>query len=103
MNSAVEITCIFFKVYKGLDIITNKVTTEEKQTIPHHLINIFDSAQEFTVIDFKKPSLNTIAELTKRNKIPIIVGGTNYFIEAILWDFLIEGGISFFFLFSLGL
>lgn len=80
------------KVYKGLDIITNKVTVEEKQNVPHHLIDIFDSAQEFTVIDFKKQALDTIGDLTKRNKIPIIVGGTNYFIEALLWNFLIEGG-----------
>ena len=68
------------------------MTVEEKQTIPHYLIDIFDSAQEFTVIDFKKRALDTIGELTKRNKIPIIVGGTNYFIEALLWDFLIDGG-----------
>ncbi|XP_066916937.1 tRNA dimethylallyltransferase-like isoform X2 [Clytia hemisphaerica] len=82
------------QVYKGLDIITNKVTPEEKQCIPHHMIDIFDSTQEFTVIDFKQRALKVITDLVKRQKVPIIVGGTNYFIEALLWDFLIEGGLD---------
>lgn len=80
------------QVYKGLDIITNKVTAEEQAQVPHHLIDVVSPLEEFTVLDFKSKALDAIHHLTEQNKIPVVVGGTNYFIEALLWDFLIDDG-----------
>ena len=77
-----------------MDIITNKVTKEEKQEIPHHLIDVCSPTEEFTVIDFRQKALTAIDNMVKRKKLPIIVGGTNYFIESLLWDFLIDEGLD---------
>ena len=75
-------------MYEGLDIITNKVTNEEQREVKHHLINVIKPSREYTVHEFRASALDIIAELNKKNKVPIIVGGTNYYIESILWNFL---------------
>ena len=75
-------------MYEGLDIITNKVTKEEQREVKHHLINVVKPSREYTVHEFRKSALDIIAELKRKNKVPIIVGGTNYYIESILWNFL---------------
>ncbi|CAK9253958.1 unnamed protein product, partial [Sphagnum jensenii] len=73
-------------VYKGLDVITNKATLEERQQIPHHLIDFLDPLSRFSVVDFRERALKVIDRLMSNNKIPVIVGGTNYYIESILWN-----------------
>lgn len=78
------------QVYKGLDIITNKVTKEEQAMIPHHMIDVVESNVKFSVMQFKRMALSIANDIFKRQKIPIIVGGTNYYIESLLWDNLIE-------------
>ena len=78
------------QVYKGLDIITNKVTAEERAIIPHHLLDFVEANEKFSVVEFKTLALDVIADILKRQKIPIIVGGTNYYIESFLWDSLID-------------
>ena len=65
---------LFTQVYKGLNIITNKVTSEEQREIPHHMINIVSPPSEFTVVQFKNMALNIIKDLHTQKKIPIIVG-----------------------------
>nr|XP_039257049.1 tRNA dimethylallyltransferase-like [Styela clava] len=76
------------QVYKGLDIVTNKVTPEELKICKHHLIGFLSPLQEYTVIDFQRQALKAIEKIQCRRKLPIICGGTNYYIEAILWEFL---------------
>ena len=78
------------QVYKGLDIITNKVTQEESTQVKHHLIDVVSPNEEFTVVDFKKKALGVIEDLSQKGCLPVVVGGTNYFIESLLWDFLID-------------
>lgn len=78
------------QVYKGLDIITNKVTIEEQQGVPHHLLDFVNPLKKFTVTDFSNLALPLIDKILANKKIPVIVGGTNYYIESLLWKVLIS-------------
>lgn len=78
------------QVYKGLDIITNKVTADELSQCPHHLIDFQSPLKEFSVVEFRNMALPLIEDIKMRGKIPIVVGGTNYYIESVLWDMLID-------------
>ncbi|KAH7974554.1 hypothetical protein HPB49_016563 [Dermacentor silvarum] len=78
------------QVYKSLDIITNKVTQAEREAAPHHLLDFLDPLSNFTVADFQSKALGVISNLANSNKLPIIVGGTNYYIESLLWKILVR-------------
>ncbi|XP_027031818.1 tRNA dimethylallyltransferase isoform X1 [Tachysurus fulvidraco] len=79
------------QVYEGLDIITNKVTAEEQAECPHHMISFVDPlVSSYTVVDFRNKALSLIEDIHRRRKLPIIVGGTNYYIESILWKVLVD-------------
>ncbi|XP_076242789.1 tRNA dimethylallyltransferase [Calliopsis andreniformis] len=79
------------QVYKGLDIITAKVTKEEQAMAPHHMLDIVDPLYlDFTVMQFRDMTLPIINDLLARGKIPVVVGGTNYYIESLLWNILIS-------------
>ncbi|XP_067867201.1 tRNA dimethylallyltransferase isoform X2 [Heterodontus francisci] len=79
------------QVYKGLDIITNKVTREEQQLCTHHMISFLDPlVSSYSVVDFRNKALSVIEDIIDRQKIPIIVGGTNYYIESLLWKVLVD-------------
>ncbi|KAL2080751.1 hypothetical protein ACEWY4_024544 [Coilia grayii] len=79
------------QVYKGLDIITNKVTAEERVQCPHHMISFLEPlVSRYTVVDFRNSALQLIEDLHQRHKLPIVVGGTNYFIESLLWKVLVD-------------
>ncbi|XP_050703823.1 tRNA dimethylallyltransferase-like [Eriocheir sinensis] len=79
------------QVYKGLDIITNKVTPEEAAQAPHHILGFLDPLSRFTVTDFRNAALPVVERLLAEDKVPVIVGGTNYYIESLLWHVLIDG------------
>ena len=72
------------QVYQGLDIGTEKMTTEEMGGIPHHLINVVALTQTFTAAQFKALAEQKINDLVSRDKLPIVVGGTGFYIEALL-------------------
>ena len=74
------------QVYRGFDIGTAKITPEEMQGVPHHLIDILDPDEEFNVYEFKKRAAAAIREIYDRGHIPIIVGGTGFYIQAVLYD-----------------
>ncbi|XP_069669309.1 tRNA dimethylallyltransferase [Periplaneta americana] len=78
------------QVYKGLDIVTNKVTAEERRQAPHHMLDVVEPPKRFTVLDFRNRALPIIEDLMKNRKLPVIVGGTNYYIESLLWKVLVE-------------
>ncbi|XP_026156424.1 tRNA dimethylallyltransferase isoform X2 [Mastacembelus armatus] len=81
------------QVYQGLDIITNKVTPEELAQCRHHMISFVDPlVSTYTVVDFRNKALALIDDMHSRNKLPIIVGGTNYYIESLLWKILLDTG-----------
>lgn len=79
------------QVYRGMDIGTAKPTREEQHQAPHHLINLVDPSDEgFTVDTWLDHADRVIAELRAQNKWPIVVGGTNLYIQALLFG-LIHG------------
>ncbi|CAF0905323.1 unnamed protein product [Brachionus calyciflorus] len=79
------------QLYKNLDVITNKATVEEMKGIKHHLIGYLDSTCITNhVIDYKNEAVPLIDDLLKRDVVPILVGGTHYYIQSIIWDILIE-------------
>eukprot|EP00088_Acartia_fossae_P014993 TRINITY_DN1810_c1_g2_i1.p1 TRINITY_DN1810_c1_g2~~TRINITY_DN1810_c1_g2_i1.p1 ORF type:complete len:546 (-),score=116.53 TRINITY_DN1810_c1_g2_i1:602-2239(-) len=82
------------QMYKGLDIITNKVTEEEQKIVKHHMIDVLDSTDEKTVVEFRNTALPIIENLMEEGKIPFICGGTNYYIESLLWKVLVDDDAS---------
>jgi len=75
------------QVYRGMDIGTAKPTLEERQGIPHHLIDIRDPDETWTVSDFVSEVKKLKSEIVKKGKVPIIVGGTGLYLWALLLGF----------------
>lgn len=75
------------QVYKGLDIGSAKVTEEEKENIPHHLFDIKDVNEEYTIYHYQKDCRKKIKEILDRGNTPILVGGTGLYIKAALYDY----------------
>ena len=75
------------QVYRGLDIGTAKVTAEEMEGRPHHLIDVRDVDESYSAADFQKAARKAIQEISDRGKLPIIVGGTGLYIQSLLWDY----------------
>lgn len=75
------------QVYKGLDIGSAKVTEEEKEGIPHHLFDIKEVDEEYTIYHYQKDCRKLIKEVQGRGKTPILVGGTGLYIKAALYDY----------------
>lgn len=75
------------QVYRGLDIGTAKVTPEEMDGVPHHLINVRELDENYSVADFQVAARQTIQEITERGRLPIVVGGTGLYIQSLLWDY----------------
>ncbi|MDQ7055878.1 MAG: tRNA (adenosine(37)-N6)-dimethylallyltransferase MiaA [Persephonella sp.] len=71
-------------VYRFMDIGTAKPTPEERQSIPHHLIDVVNPDEEFSAKDFLKIADEKIKEITEKGKTPVIVGGTWLYIQALL-------------------
>ncbi len=71
------------QVYKGLDIGTGKITKKEMRGIPHHLLDVVSPKSKFTVTKYKKLAEKKIKEILLKNKVPIICGGTGFYIDAI--------------------
>lgn len=71
------------QVYKGLDIGTGKITKKEMRGIPHHLLDVVSPKKKFTVTEYQKKAIYAIAEIAKKEKVPIIVGGTGFYIDAV--------------------
>ena len=75
------------QVYKSLDIATAKITEKEKEGIPHHLFDIVNVDEVYTVYDYQKDCRKKIEEISNRGKNIIIVGGTGLYIKAALYDY----------------
>lgn len=72
------------QVYKGLNIGSGKITKKEMRGVPHHCLDIVSPKKIFTVSDFKKHAEKAIEKILAKNKIPIIVGGTGLYIQAVV-------------------
>ena len=75
------------QVYKGLNIGSAKVTKEETEGIKHHLIDIKEPFDNYSVKEFQEKGRELIDDITSRGKLPIIVGGTGLYIKALLYDY----------------
>lgn len=75
------------QIYEGLDIGTAKVTKEEMQGIPHHLLSIKKVEEDYSVFDYQNDAREKIEEIKKKKKIPIFVGGTGYYLKSALYDY----------------
>ncbi|MDM5232336.1 tRNA (adenosine(37)-N6)-dimethylallyltransferase MiaA [Lysinibacillus pakistanensis] len=75
------------QVYRGLDIGTAKITEEEMEGVPHHLLSFKEPTEAFSVADYQRMVRTKIAEIRAREKLPIIVGGSGLYVQAVLYDF----------------
>ncbi|MCT4782066.1 MULTISPECIES: tRNA (adenosine(37)-N6)-dimethylallyltransferase MiaA [Exiguobacterium] len=75
------------QVYRGMDIGSAKVTVEEAEGIPHHLIDLCDPDEPMSVAKFQQLARHAIDDIYARGKLPIIVGGTGLYIRSILYDY----------------
>ena len=74
------------QIYKGMDIGTAKIMPEEMDGVTHHLIDVIDPTEDFHVVRFKEMVEAAIEEIYAKGKVPIICGGTGFYIQAILYD-----------------
>ena len=74
------------QVYRHMDIGSAKVTKEEMDGVPHHLIDVLEPSEEFNVVRFQEMARKAMEEIYERGKIPIIAGGTGFYIQALLYD-----------------
>lgn len=74
------------QVYRGMDIGSAKVKKEEMGGIPHHLIDVLDPDEDFHVVRFQQMAKKALEEIYAKGKIPIVVGGTGFYIQALLYD-----------------
>ncbi len=81
------ISCDSMQVYKKMDVGTAKVTEEEKEGIIHHLIDIKDVSEDYSVYDYQKDARKVLESLLKSDKNVVIVGGTGLYLKALLYDY----------------
>lgn len=74
------------QVYKHMDIGSAKITKEEMQGVPHHLIDVLEPEEEFHVVKFQQMAKEAMDKIYAKGKIPIVVGGTGFYIQALLYD-----------------
>lgn len=71
------------QVYRGLDVGSGKITAEEMRGIPHHLLDVANVNDSYSVADFKRDSIKAIDDILARGKLPILCGGTGFWIDAV--------------------
>ena len=82
-------------IYKKLNIGSAKPTIEEQKHSPHHLIDIKDPKEDYSVYDYQKDARKKIEEITKKNKRVIMVGGTGLYIKAALYNYIFQEGTTY--------
>lgn len=83
-----EIICADSRtIYKGMDIGTAKPTLLQRAEVPHHLLDITNPAEAFSAAKFKEAAERAIDDISARRKIPLLVGGTGLYVDAVLFDY----------------
>lgn len=75
------------QIYKDLNIGTAKITEDEKEKIPHHLFDIKNTSEDYSIYDYQKDARVKIDEILSIGKTPILVGGTGLYIKSALYDY----------------
>ena len=83
------VSCDSMQIYRGMDIGTAKPTRAERGGVPHHLLDIAEPEQDFSVMDYVEAAERCVAAITARGKLPILCGGTGLYLDAFL-----RGGVS---------
>lgn len=84
--SAGIVNCDSMQIYKGLDVVTNKPDAQERSVCEHFLFDFLDTHLEYSVGEYTLLAKSTITSILARNQIPLLVGGTNYYMQSLLWD-----------------
>ena len=74
------------QVYKEMDIGSAKIRPEEMDGVPHHLVDVLDPSEDFNVVLFQQMAKEAMEGIYQRGHIPIVVGGTGFYIQALLYD-----------------
>lgn len=74
------------QVYQKMNIGTAKIKTDEMEGIPHYLVDVLDPAEEFHVARFQKMAKEALQNIYEKGKIPLVVGGTGFYIQSLLYD-----------------
>ncbi|KAJ2901660.1 tRNA isopentenyltransferase [Zalerion maritima] len=75
------------QMYRGMPIVTNKMTVEEQRGVPHHLLGIIDvNTDTWDISKFKPEASAIIHDIRKRGRLPIVVGGTHYYVDSLLFN-----------------
>ena len=74
------------QVYTGLDIGSGKITKREMKDVPHYLLNVANPKRVFSVAQYKRLADKTMKDILKREKVPIICGGTGFYIDAVVYE-----------------
>jgi len=82
------------QIYKGFDLCCGKITAEEAQIVPHHLIDIKNIGESFSSYDFQKMTYSIIPQIIKRDRTPFIVGGTGNYIRSVVNGYVLRGESS---------
>ena len=82
-NNGEIVNCDSMQLYKGLDIGTAKPTAAERAEIPHHLLDVYEITERSDVFKFRQMALECIAEILKRKKLPVLVGGSGFYLKAL--------------------
>jgi tRNA dimethylallyltransferase len=77
------------QIYKGTDIGTDKPTVQQRESVPHHLIDVVAPDEGFTLAQYQKSAYQAIEDILSRNKVPLLVGGTGLYVKAVLEGFVI--------------
>ena len=79
------------QVYRNMDIGTDTPTITERSIVPHHMINLVDPSEEFTVVEFQLKAKSVLKSIQDRGNIPVLVGGSGLYIRAVVDDLNIPG------------
>lgn len=83
-----EIICADSRtVYKGMDIGTAKPTFDEQATVPHHMLNLVEPNERYTVADFQQGVRKLIDDITARGKFAMLVGGSGLYVDSVIFDY----------------
>ena len=74
------------QVYQNMDIGSAKIRPEEMGQVPHHLIDILDPREPFDVVTFQKLAKEAVSQIHQRDRIPILTGGTGFYIQSVVYD-----------------
>ncbi len=78
------LSCDSMQIYRGMDVGTGKITEDEKETIPHHLLDIADPHEVYSCADYVRDAARCVEDVASRGKIPIFCGGTGLYLDSLL-------------------